>query len=450
MAPAPTLPATPPPTQYRFIRTTASRSGTAPNWRTRPSCWRSNGPKWTVPVCASSMKWRSSGPLPANESTGVHSCQPSSELTSRTAGARPPSTGDRESENRCPATPSAYPSTSLSTISACSASTVPPTVHAVSVSTIGDELNLGWFSSGSTARTRNQPARTPSTVDAAWSGGMCTTTLPGRLSPPVSSVLTSQETHSWPCHASHTRGGHNGSTPTPWIGPRNSTRTAHRGTGSDRPRYSASSGRGVSLNTPKLRAIRTSSVWSTVSASGSPVPVRMAVSEHGTIARSSMVAKTSDSVVSVRSVAALVPAGTVNSAVAGAESQNVTGAVAGTGGINRNPMRSRNFRYSRSGTRFSRNSIWSVMYANVSMSVIPGSDTLWSVHSGHWRITIRLASSTRSWKRRSSRSGAGSAISSRSRLPGWCRTGTPGCAGRWCPWCGTGCRCTSGSGLSGR
>src|SRR5439155_20643625 len=181
-------------------------------------------------------------------------------------------------------------------------------------------------------RTRNRPARTPSTVDAWWSGGICTTTLPGRFRPPVSSVLTSQETHSWPCHASHTRGGHNGSTPTPWIGPRNSTRTAHRGTGSDRPRYSASSGRGVGLNTGKLRAIRTSSVWSTVSPSAPAAPVRTEDSEHGTIARSSMVAKTSDSVVSVRSVAALMPAGTGSVAVAGADSQNVTGAVAGTGG----------------------------------------------------------------------------------------------------------------------
>src|SRR5690242_15705856 len=50
------------------------------------------------------------------------------------------------------------------------------------------------------------------------------------------------------------------------------------------------------------------------------------------------------------------------------------------------------------------------MYANVSMSVTPGSDTLWSVHSGQRCCTSRLASSTRSWKRRSSRFGTGSAI----------------------------------------
>src|SRR5688572_17307775 len=48
------------------------------------------------------------------------------------------------------------------------------------------------------------------------------------------------------------------------------------------------------------------------------------------------------------------------------------------------------------------------MYAKVSMSVTPGSDTLWSVHVGQRCWTSRLASSTRSWKRRSSRFGAGS------------------------------------------
>src|SRR3954468_15279766 len=44
------------------------------------------------------------------------------------------------------------------------------------------------------------------------------------------------------------------------------------------------------------------------------------------------------------------------------------------------------------------------------MSVTPGSDTLWSVHSGPFCWTRRLASSTRSWKRRSSRLGTGRAI----------------------------------------
>src|SRR5947209_8390197 len=46
------------------------------------------------------------------------------------------------------------------------------------------------------------------------------------------------------------------------------------------------------------------------------------------------------------------------------------------------------------------------------MSVTPGSETLWSVHSGQRRCTMRFASSTRSWKRRSSRFGAGSTMGS--------------------------------------
>ena len=51
------------------------------------------------------------------------------------------------------------------------------------------------------------------------------------------------------------------------------------------------------------------------------------------------------------------------------------------------------------------------MNANVSIRVTPGSETLWSVHSGQRCWTSRLASSTRSWKRRSSRLGAGRGIS---------------------------------------
>src|SRR5689334_9432016 len=38
---------------------------------------------------------------------------------------------------------------------------------------------------------------------------------------------------------------------------------------------------------------------------------------------------------------------------------------------------------------------------------MPGSETLWSVHSGQRVCTKRLASSTRPWKVRSSRLGAG-------------------------------------------
>src|SRR3954468_23042572 len=45
------------------------------------------------------------------------------------------------------------------------------------------------------------------------------------------------------------------------------------------------------------------------------------------------------------------------------------------------------------------------------MSVIPGSETLWSVHSGERCWIYRLASSTNCWKRRSSRLGEGRAMS---------------------------------------
>src|SRR3954468_8199976 len=55
------------------------------------------------------------------------------------------------------------------------------------------------------------------------------------------------------------------------------------------------------------------------------------------------------------------------------------------------------------------------MNATVSMSVTPGSETLWSDPSGQRRCTIRFASSTRSWKRRSSRFGVGSTSGSGAR-----------------------------------
>src|SRR3712207_2494541 len=54
---------------------------------------------------------------------------------------------------------------------------------------------------------------------------------------------------------------------------------------------------------------------------------------------------------------------------------------------------------------------WSTIWAKASISVTPGSETLWSVHSGQRCWTSRLASSTRSWKERSSRSGTGSTVS---------------------------------------
>ena len=54
--------------------------------------------------------------------------------------------------------------------------------------------------------------------------------------------------------------------------------------------------------------------------------------------------KATASSVSVRSVATSVPAGIVTVCSWGAESQNVTGAVAAAGGCSRTPMRSRNLR----------------------------------------------------------------------------------------------------------
>src|SRR4051794_37160381 len=50
----------------------------------------------------------------------------------------------------------------------------------------------------------------------------------------------------------------------------------------------------------------------------------------------------------------------------------------------------------------------SVIHANSSISVMPGSETLCSVHSGHAREIRVRASETRSWKRRSSSSISGS------------------------------------------
>jgi hypothetical protein len=60
----------------------------------------------------------------------------------------------------------------------------------------------------------------------------------------------------------------------------------------------------------------------------------------------------------------------------GAVSQNVNSAVAGTAGRGRAPISSRNFRKSRSGTWLSRYSRMSVIHANNSISMTPGSLTL--------------------------------------------------------------------------
>src|SRR3954453_23266926 len=57
---------------------------------------------------------------------------------------------------------------------------------------------------------------------------------------------------------------------------------------------------------------------------------------------------------------------------------------------------------------------WSTICANASIRVTPGSETLWSDHCGQLCWTWRFASSTRSWKVRSSRLGAVSAMSAAS------------------------------------
>ena len=85
---------------------------------------------------------------------------------------------------------------------------------------------------------------------------------------------------------------------------------------------------------------------------------------------------TTGSSVSVRIVATLVPVGMVMTAWPGPTARTSRGARAGVGGNRWRPISSRNLTYSRSGTRLSRYSSWSVMNANVSISVTPGSDTL--------------------------------------------------------------------------
>ena len=76
------------------------------------------------------------------------------------------------------------------------------------------------------------------------------------------------------------------------------------------------------------------------------------------------------------------PRGSSTGSGCGADSQKVTSARAADGGNSVIPIRSRNARWFFSGTRLSRYTIWSAMWATVSTRVTPGSETLWSVHSG--------------------------------------------------------------------
>ncbi len=77
-------------------------------------------------------------------------------------------------------------------------------------------------------------------------------------------------------------------------------------------------------------------------------------SSHGTIVRSSSVAKATASSDSVRLVATSVPTGSTTGSSCGAESQNVTSARDAAGGKRLTPSRSRKARWFFSGTRLRR------------------------------------------------------------------------------------------------
>jgi hypothetical protein len=76
----------------------------------------------------------------AKVSTSVQRAQPAPVATSTTTGGPPATTGARASEKTWPGTPSESPRTSSTTVSACTASTVPPMVKALADRTIGDAL----------------------------------------------------------------------------------------------------------------------------------------------------------------------------------------------------------------------------------------------------------------------------------------------------------------------
>ncbi len=177
-------------------------------------------------------------------------------------------------------------------------------------------------------------------TDAVCDAGTWRTTSPGTLNPPVVSRSKSQGTQPCPSHASQARGGSSGLTPMPSTRLSIRSSTAHDGTGFDRPTSRASPGWGTLSKQKKGWAAGCSR-----SASPSLLSLEArAASEQGTIGRSSTVAKATASSVSVRRVATSVPAGIVTACSWGAESQNVTGAVAAAGGWSRTPISSRNRR----------------------------------------------------------------------------------------------------------
>ena len=99
------------------------------------------------------------------------------------------------------------------------------------------------------------------------------------------------------------------------------------------------------------------------------------------------------------SVLTSVPAGIGTGSGCGAVRVNSRSVAADADPNSSMPISSRNFTYSRSGTWFIRYKIISVIQAYSSISATPGSETLWSVHSGQSRWIRRLDSSTMSWKR---------------------------------------------------
>jgi hypothetical protein len=117
--------------------------------------------------------------------------------------------------------------------------------------------------------------------------------------------------------------------------------TAHEGTASVSPTYSASPWTGLCGGAPnawKLRPASSPPVWSvwvpSTSVTTNPKAQLM-------IASSSSVVNTTGSA-SVRGVATCVPAGTSWGSCWGADSQKVTGTRAAVGGFSRNPKSSRN------------------------------------------------------------------------------------------------------------
>ena len=107
--------------------------------RSVPSSSRTSGANSISPAAASRITTRSSGPWSANESTISHSSQPVGRADLDRRGRRP-RRGDRSGgRKRSPGWPLASPTISLSTISACAAGTVPPTVVAARPWIRGDE-----------------------------------------------------------------------------------------------------------------------------------------------------------------------------------------------------------------------------------------------------------------------------------------------------------------------